>query len=70
MLQRLFGNLAPLARGLGFAVVAVGLLLAFFYTVVVGWCVWYLAASPSLPWAECGHSYNTQLCWSQADQDR
>ena len=33
---KIFGHMAPIARGLGFAVVCVGLFLAFFYNVVVG----------------------------------
>jgi len=64
-----FGRLVPLARGLGFAVVTVGLFLAFFYNVVVSWSVWYLAASFSatLPWERCGHRFNTPSCFSLPD---
>ena len=45
--------MAPLAKGLGFAVVSVGLFLAFYYNVVVSWSIWYLLASlnPSLEWS-------------------
>ena len=32
---KIFGHMAPIAHGLGFAVVCVGLFLAFFYNVVV-----------------------------------
>ena len=57
---KIFGHMAPIARGLGFAVVCVGLFLAFFYNVVVcslrisykmklcvkvSWAIWYLVAS-------------------------
>ena len=35
----------------------------------VSWAIWYLVASlgPGLPWAHCGHPYNTPRCWSEAD---
>ena len=59
--------MAPIAKGLGFAVVSVGLLFAFYYNVVVSWGIWYLLASvqPELAWASCGHDYNTVHCWSE-----
>ena len=61
--------MAPIARGLGYAVVSVGLFLAFYYIVVVGWAIWYLAASLSsrLEWVHCGHWYNSPSCWSEED---
>ena len=35
----------------------------------VSWAIWYLVASlgPGLPWAHCGHPYNTPWCWSEVD---
>ena len=50
------------------AVVCVGVLLAFFYNVVVSWALWYLVVSlmsilvpgSRLEWAYCDHSYNNQ----------
>ena len=84
---KIFGRLAPAARGLGYGVVSVGMFLAFYYNVVVthstvlwtvtsqtillqvSWAIWYLVASlsPALPWAHCGHPYNTPWCWSEED---
>ena len=54
---------------------SVGILLAFFYNVVVSWSLWYLGVSflsfmiPEfrLEWAYCGHSYNTESCHSNLD---
>eukprot|EP00092_Neocalanus_flemingeri_P021191 GFUD01022965.1.p1 GENE.GFUD01022965.1~~GFUD01022965.1.p1 ORF type:complete len:666 (-),score=86.69 GFUD01022965.1:154-2151(-) len=68
---KIFGHMAPIARGLGFAVVCVGLFLAFFYNVVVSWAIWYLVASfnPNLDWIRCGHWYNSPNCWSVVNQD-
>ena len=61
--------MAPIARGLGFAVVSVGLFLAFYYNVLVSWAIWYLLASLSsrLEWVHCGHWYNSPSCWSEED---
>lgn len=50
------------------AMVSVGVLLAFFYNVVVSWSLWYLTVSLAaflapearLEWAFCGHDYNTE----------
>ena len=59
------------------AVVSVGILLAFFYNVVVSWSLWYLVTSLSsliipeykLEWAYCGHSYNSKWCHSNLDDE-
>merc|ERR1719232_1261172 len=66
---KIFGQIAPITRGLGFAVVIVGLFLAFYYNVVVSWSIWYLVSSlgTSLEWERCGHWYNTDQCWSHQD---
>lgn len=47
-----------------------GVLLAFFYNVVVSWSLWYLWVSvlsllipgQRLEWAHCDHSYNSHCC--------
>ena len=57
--------------------VSVGILLAFFYNVVVSWSLWYLVTSLSsliipeykLEWAYCGHSYNSKWCHSNLDDE-
>ena len=37
------------------------------YLFKVSWAIWYLVSSlsSSLEWAQCGHNYNTENCWSQ-----
>ena len=66
---KIFGHMAPIARGLGFAVVSVGLFLAFYYNVLVSWAIWYLLSSLAsrLEWVHCGHWYNSPSCWSEED---
>ena len=56
--------------------VCVGVLLAFFYNVVVSWSLWYLAVSFSslllpgtrLEWEYCDHPYNTKCCRSTVNE--
>ena len=58
--------------------VTVGVLLAFYYNVVVSWAIWYWAISVkslladivssdedkvSLEWAHCDHYYNSKSCY-------
>ena len=50
------------------AVVSVGVLLSFFYNVVVSWSIWYFFASISsfpLEWSTCNHDYNSVNCYSK-----
>eukprot|EP00093_Oithona_nana_P002458 02458.XXX_40626_42825_1 [CDS] Oithona nana genome sequencing. len=73
---KIFGRIAPILQGLGYAVVCVGVLLAFFYNVVVSWSLWYLAVSFSslllpgtrLEWEYCDHPYNTKCCRSTVNE--
>ena len=50
----LYGNMAPLFRGLGFCMVVTVSLIDIYYTVVISWFIYYLFASfqPSLPWKD------------------
>jgi hypothetical protein len=58
--------------------VCVGVLLAFFYNVVVSWALWYLLVSvlslvdsdSSLEWAYCGHDYNSAFCHSDLEDEK
>ena len=52
--------------------VSVGVLLSFFYNVVVSWSIWYFFTSISsfpLDWSTCDHAYNTPNCFSKQQQD-
>ena len=50
----LYGNIAPLFRGLGFCTVVTLLLNSIYYNVVISWFIYYLVASFQypLPWAD------------------
>jgi SNF family Na+-dependent transporter len=50
------------------AVVSVGVLLSFFYNVVVSWSIWYLLASVTsypVEWSSCDHDFNSDSCYSK-----
>jgi len=55
---------APLFQGVGYGMMVVSLLVAIYYNMIIAWAFYYLFASftDSLPWADCGNSWNTLLC--------
>jgi len=61
---RLFGRMAPAMKGLGFAMLAVTFYVAVYYNVIIAWTLFYVFAGfqSELPWASCGHDYNTEYC--------
>lgn len=67
---KVFRRMTPVAGGLGLSLVIVGGFFAFYFIVVSGWAIWYLAASldpAGLPWLKCGNDFNTPSCWSRLD---
>ena len=68
-LNTTFHNITLFANSFTQAVVSVGVLLSFFYNVVVSWSIWYFFASLMsypLEWATCDHDYNTPKCYSRS----
>jgi SNF family Na+-dependent transporter len=61
---RLFGRMAPAMKGLGFAMLGATFYVAIYYNVIIAWTVFYVFAGfqKELPWASCGHDYNTPYC--------
>ncbi|XP_062601592.1 sodium-dependent dopamine transporter-like [Saccostrea cucullata] len=60
-----WGRLCPLFKGIGWAVVLIAFYTDFFYNVVIAWSIHFLFSSftSELPWASCGHSWNTEFCY-------
>ncbi|XP_061189657.1 sodium-dependent dopamine transporter-like [Saccostrea echinata] len=60
-----WGRLCPLFKGIGWAVVLIAFYTDFFYNVVIAWSIHFLFSSftSELPWAKCGHSWNTEYCY-------
>lgn len=54
----LTGQLCPLARGVGYATMALVFLLNIYYCVIIAWTLFYLVSTfseiPELPWGSCG----------------
>uniref|UniRef100_A0A8C8VQU4 Transporter n=1 Tax=Pelusios castaneus TaxID=367368 RepID=A0A8C8VQU4_9SAUR len=57
-------NVAPLFKGLGLASMVIVFYCNTYYIMVLAWGCYYLVSSftSSLPWATCGHSWNTPAC--------
>ncbi|XP_069484690.1 sodium- and chloride-dependent GABA transporter 2-like [Ambystoma mexicanum] len=57
-------RLCPVFEGIGYASQVIVLLLNFYYIVVLAWAFFYLFSSfaTELPWASCGHEWNTDNC--------
>ncbi|XP_059142121.1 sodium-dependent proline transporter-like [Physella acuta] len=57
-------KLCPLFKGIGYGMVIVSGMACIYYNAVLSWVIYYLINSfyPKLPWAHCGHWWNTDLC--------
>ena len=70
--NKLFGRIAPAAKGVGYAMLFVSFLVCIYYNVIIAWALFYTFAGmkKELPWTYCGHDYNTGTCYKkeQAEQ--
>ena len=50
--------------GIGYASMVIVSLLNIYYIIILAWALFYLFQSftADLPWAKCGHSWNTECC--------
>nr|DBA18558.1 TPA: hypothetical protein GDO54_016790 [Pyxicephalus adspersus] len=57
-------NIAPLFKGLGFASMVIVFFCNTYYIMILVWGLYYLVHSftNTLPWATCGHTWNTKEC--------
>lgn len=57
--------------GVGFCAVLVAFYVSFYYNVIIGWSLYFLAMSSSgeLPWVHCNNTWNTASCVEQKDDD-
>ncbi|NXT15418.1 SC6A8 protein, partial [Prunella fulvescens] len=57
-------NIAPLFKGLGLASMVIVFFCNSYYIMILVWGLFYLVHSltDTLPWATCGHSWNTEQC--------
>lgn len=54
----------PIAKGIGFAMIAVAFLCTVYYNVIVAWVLYYMYASmrKEVPWKYCNNEWNTNRC--------
>uniref|UniRef100_A0A8V5GXY8 Transporter n=1 Tax=Melopsittacus undulatus TaxID=13146 RepID=A0A8V5GXY8_MELUD len=57
-------NIAPLFKGLGLASMVIVFFCNSYYIMILVWGLYYLVHSltDTLPWATCGHPWNTEQC--------
>ena len=60
---KIFGNLAPAFKGLGFAMLSICFLIYLYYNVILAWTLFYMfiGMQSKLPWTECNNS-SSQYC--------
>uniref|UniRef100_A0A0N5AJ66 Transporter n=1 Tax=Syphacia muris TaxID=451379 RepID=A0A0N5AJ66_9BILA len=63
-------KVVPLFKGVGIAMFLVSSIISIYYNAIASWSVFYFMSSLQfvLPWAECGHEWNTLQCWA-SDRD-
>lgn len=57
-------RISPLFKGIGFAIIAVMMLINTYYNVLNAYALYYMFASITneLPWSHCGQKWNTDKC--------
>ena len=50
--------------GVGYCAVLIAFFVSFYYNVIIGWALYFLASSISikLPWKDCNNTWNTDYC--------
>ena len=61
---RLFGKIAPMFKGLGFAMITLCFLIAIYYNVIIAWSIYYLFSgfNSVLPWSSCDPDLSSEKC--------
>ncbi|XP_055899303.1 sodium- and chloride-dependent glycine transporter 1-like isoform X3 [Biomphalaria glabrata] len=65
----IFDRICPLLNGIGHAMVCVSCMVAFYYTVIIGWAFLYMFKSfaSELPWERCHKDWASERCYSHKD---
>jgi len=67
---KVFGRMAPIAKGLGYGMLMITFLVVIYYNLIIAWTIYYTFAgfTSELPWTYCGNgSLTSQDCY-QRDQ--
>lgn len=67
-----FTRMAPIFRGLGYCTLVVITIVTIYYMVIIAWALFYFFASftSELPFGSCSNSFNTQGCYSVAQDEK
>ncbi|XP_012946005.1 sodium- and chloride-dependent glycine transporter 1 [Aplysia californica] len=65
----IFDRICPILNGIGYGMVAVSAMVAFYYTVIIAWAFLYMFKSftSELPWERCHPDWSTESCYSHKD---
>ncbi|KAI1301331.1 Sodium-dependent proline transporter [Halotydeus destructor] len=64
----LYGNLAPIFKGVGFASIVAAFIVATYYNMILAWTLNYLVESfMGQNWQYCGQEHNTADCFTFGD---
>ena len=66
---KVFGLIAPIFQGLGFAMVACTAIVGMYYNVIMAWTLFYLVSGfqDPLPWLQCYEGVNSPNCGETAN---
>ncbi|GFY68002.1 sodium- and chloride-dependent glycine transporter 1 [Trichonephila inaurata madagascariensis] len=67
--SKLFNSIAPIFKGVGYAMVISASLVSIYYNMIIGWTLFYFVDSfrSDLQWQYCHHEFNTDKCFSDVD---
>jgi len=60
---KVFGRMAPIAKGLGYGMLFISFLVVIYYNLIIAWTIYYTFAgfTSELPWTYCGEGANASL---------
>ena len=67
---KVFGRMAPIAKGLGYGMLMISFLVVIYYNLIIAWTIYYTFAgfTSELPWTYCGNGSLTSRDCYQRDQ--
>jgi len=69
---KVFGRMAPVAKGLGYGMLMITFLVVIYYNLIIAWTIYYTFAgfTSQLPWTDCGTSgLTSQNCFSRHQEE-
>jgi len=73
---KVFGRMAPIAKGLGYGMLFISFLVVIYYNLIIAWTIYYTFAgfTSELPWTYCGEGANATLtsrdCYYKIQEER